>query len=239
MTPARLALAPVLAALACAADDPDPCDAAAGACVAVRVDSDAADRIDQLELDVVYGDRHATTSTQADGGRAVPLPVVTAIDLDVTGLDVAPGASLTVSVVAAAKLGGLLLGSGAGSAEVTDASRADIDITLAPVQECTPGGHYCGGDQLAGDPDILYTCVEDSVPQARGVCTAGCQVRPGDDDVCRADNAPCVEGGFYCGGDKLVGDPATLYTCEGGVGVNGAPCPDGCLVRPGRDDVCR
>lgn len=232
----RLALAPVLAALACAGDD-HPCDGAAGACVAVRVDSEAADEIDQLELDVVYGDRHATTSTQADGGRAVSLPVVAAIDVDVAGLD--PGASLAVGVVAAGKLGGLLVGTGAGSAAVSDGTRADIDITLAPVQECTPGGHYCGGDQLAGDPDTLYTCIEDSVPQARGLCTAGCQVQAADDDVCRADGGTCVEGGFYCGGDKLAGDPATLYTCAGGVGVSGTPCPAGCLVRPGRDDICR
>ena len=193
----RVALAPVLAALACAGDD-HPCDGAAGACVAVRVDSDAADEIDQLELDVVYGDRHATTSTQADGGRAVPLPVVTAIAVDVAGLD--PGASLAVGVVAAGKLGGLLVGTGAGSAAVSGGARADIDITLAPVQECTPGGHYCGGDQLAGDPDTLYTCIEDSVPQARGLCTAGCQVQAADDDVCRADGGTCVEGGTYCGG---------------------------------------
>ncbi len=233
-----LVLAPVLAALACSGDPADPCAGAAGACVAVRVDSDTADEIDQLELDVVYGARHGTTSTQADGGRAVSLPVVTTIELDVAGLDVDPGSSLAVGVVAAGKLGGLLQGTGAGSATVSDGGRADIDITLAPAQECTPGGHYCGGDQLAGDPDTLYTCVEDSVPQARGVCTAGCQVEAADDDVCRADGGPCVEGGFYCGGDKLVGDPAALYTCEGGVGVDATLCPDGCLVRPGRDDVC-
>jgi hypothetical protein len=234
-----LALTPVVAALACGGDAADPCDGATGACLALRVDSDAADEIDQLELDVVYGDRHATTSTQADGGRAVPLPVVTAIDVDVAGLEVDAGGSLAVGVVAAGKLGGLLVGTGAGSAAVSDGSRADIDITLAPVQECTPGGHYCGGDQLAGDPDTLYTCVEDSVPQARGVCTAGCRVQAADDDVCRADGGTCVEGGFYCGGDKLAGDPATLYTCAGGVGVSGTPCPDGCLVRPGQDDICR
>lgn len=232
-------LALVLAALACA-DVVDPCAEASGACVAVRVDSDTADEIDQLELDVLYGDRHATTSTQADGGRAVPLPVVTAIEVDLAELELAPGDPLPVGVVAAGKLGGLLQGVGAGSATVSSGDgRAEIDITLVPPQECTPGGHYCGGDQLAGDPDTLYTCIEDSVPQARGVCTAGCQVQAADDDVCRADGGRCVEGGFYCGGDKLVGDPATLYTCADGAGVSGELCPNGCLVRPGKDDICR
>jgi hypothetical protein len=235
---ATVGLASLLAAFACG-DVVDPCGEASGACVAVRVDSDTADEIDQLELDVLYGTRHATTSTQADGGRAVSLPVVTAIEVDLAELELEPGEPLSVGVVAAGKLGGLLQGVGAGSATVPAGGRADIDITLAPPQECTPGGHYCGGDQLAGDPNTLYTCIEDSVPQARGVCTAGCQVQAADDDVCRADGGRCVEGGFYCGGDKLVGDPATLYTCASGAGVNGQLCPNGCLVRPGKDDVCR
>lgn len=50
----------------------------------------------------------------------------------------------------------------------------------------------------------------------------------------------CYPGGFYCGGDKLVGDPQTLYKCK----ASGAPelvqkCARGCTVNPpGRDDAC-
>ena len=74
----------------------------------------------------------------------------------------------------------------------------------------------------------------------RGVCTAGCVVRPADDDACRADGGTCIEGGFYCGGDKVEGDPQTRYTCAGGVGVDGVECADACVVAPpGEDDYCR
>jgi hypothetical protein len=51
--------------------------------------------------------------------------------------------------------------------------------------------------------------------------------------------ATCLAGGLYCGGDKLSGDPNTLYRCDGA----GAPtvvqhCADGCNVVPGQDDAC-
>jgi hypothetical protein len=52
--------------------------------------------------------------------------------------------------------------------------------------------------------------------------------------------ASCVVGGEYCGGDKVSGDPATLFRCTG----TGAPtvvrkCANGCAVRSGQDDACR
>jgi hypothetical protein len=50
----------------------------------------------------------------------------------------------------------------------------------------------------------------------------------------------CFVGGSYCGGDKISGDPSTLFRCTG----VGAPtvirkCARGCAVRPGQDDACR
>jgi hypothetical protein len=50
----------------------------------------------------------------------------------------------------------------------------------------------------------------------------------------------CFVGGSYCGGDKISGDPGTLFRCTG----VGAPtvirhCASGCLVRAGQDDACR
>lgn len=52
--------------------------------------------------------------------------------------------------------------------------------------------------------------------------------------------ASCVVGGLYCGGDKIGGDPGTLFRCTG----TGAPavvrhCASGCAVHPGSDDACR
>lgn len=52
--------------------------------------------------------------------------------------------------------------------------------------------------------------------------------------------ASCVVGGLYCGGDKIGGDPSTLFRCTG----TGAPavvrhCASGCAVHAGSDDACR
>jgi hypothetical protein len=52
--------------------------------------------------------------------------------------------------------------------------------------------------------------------------------------------ASCFVGGSYCGGDKIGGDPSTLFRCTG----TGAPavirhCANGCAVRSGQDDACR
>ena len=46
--------------------------------------------------------------------------------------------------------------------------------------------------------------------------------------------------GDYCGGDKLDGDPGTLYRCDAPAAptVRGV-CTYGCILRPGLDDTCR
>jgi hypothetical protein len=231
----RLAAAALaLACAACSADDP-----CAGAATCVRVDVEAAagraiPKIDQLELDVVYGTRHATTTTQAAGGRATELPLATAIVLDLPG-----GEAVTVGIVAAGKLGASVLGTGAASATVAPGHHAQVQIALSPTADCNAGAFYCGGDRLAGDPDTLFQCNAGGVPIARGVCSAGCAVRPGKDDACRAAGGTCQDGGKYCGGDKLDGDPQTLYVCMAGAGVSPERCTAGCLVRTGNDDVCR
>ncbi len=51
---------------------------------------------------------------------------------------------------------------------------------------------------------------------------------------------PCpVEGGTYCGGNTVGGDPNVLYTCSGGVLVVKEHCPAACLrMPPGVPDVC-
>lgn len=220
--------------LVAACGDPGPCDDISGSCVVVEVSSASVDRIDQLELDILYGDRHGTTTTDLDGS-VIELPLSTAI-----AIDVAATAPLTVGIVAAGKLAGVVLGTGAASVVLAPGAHETITLELGPLGECVAGGLYCGGDKLAGDPDTLYQCNGGGVPLARGTCTAGCIVRPADDDTCRGSTGTCVDGGFYCGGDKLDGDPQTLYRCSGGAGVAGVVCADGCIVAPaGMDDRCR
>ncbi len=224
-------LAVVMLVVACGGGD-DPCAGVAGSCVAIHVRSDVVAEIDQLELDLLYGDRHATTSTQAEGGRVIALPLDTAITLD--------DDAATVGVVAAGKLSGVVLGTGAGSATLEPGEHAAITIQLATPDDCVAGSFYCGGDRVAGDPDTLYECNAGGVPLARGGCAHGCVTTPADDDACRGGPETCQDGGFYCGGNELDGDPRTLYTCSGGAGTAGVECADGCRIAPaGTDDECR
>jgi hypothetical protein len=221
------------ATLLASCSEDDPC-ADVATCVRVDVVSQTIATIDQLELDVVYGDRHATTTTQAPGGRTTTLPLSTAIVLDLDGT-----AELAVGVVAAGKLGAGVLGTGAASTTIAPGEHATLVLELSPIEACVAGAFYCGGDRLAGDPQTLYQCNAGGVPIARGVCIGGCLVRPTRDDVCRASPGTCQDGGSYCGGDKLEGDPQTLYVCMNGVGTSPTVCPDGCVVRPNDDDACR
>jgi len=228
----RAALAGACLLVACGGGD-DPCAGVAGTCVAIHVSSDVVAEVDQLELDIVYGERHATTSTQADGGRVVALPLDTAITI-------AADDEVTVAIVAAGKRSGVVLGTGAGSVTVAAGARGAIVIELAEPDACIAGGFYCGGDRVAGDPDTLYACNAGGVPIARGVCAHGCATNPADDDACRGGPETCFDGGFYCGGNEVDGDPRTLYTCANGAGTAGVECADECRVAAaGSDDECR
>ena len=230
-----LAAAALLAA--CGGAD-DPCADIAGACVALRVESASVATIDQLELDVLYGDRHAYATTAPAGGGAVALPVITAIAI---AIDAA--APIDVGVVAAGKLGAQVAGTGAAQAALTAGQRIALTIELSPIGACVDGGLYCGGDKLAGAADTLYQCDRDGVPKARGRCHAGCIVNATPGDACRGVDdglpGPCTDGGLYCGGDELDGDPQALYRCQAGVGVRVEVCAAGCVIETSRDDHCR
>jgi hypothetical protein len=224
----RLALLVALAS--CATDD--PCDAITGACVTLHVRSASVAAIDQLELDLLWGETHATTTTAPASGTTT-LPLVTAVAL------ADPGAASQLGVVGAGKLSGTVLGTGAAQARLAGTAHVAIDLVLASPQACVAGSRYCGGDKLAGDPGTLYECNGGGVPLARGACTAGCISRPTLDDACAADGGPCTDGGLYCGGDELAGDPQTLYRCAGGAGIAVMTCMLGCTVVPGQNDTCR
>lgn len=213
-----------------ACGSPSPCEDVAGACIELHVESATVDRIDQLELDVRYNDRHGTKTT-SDG--VVELPLVTAIELPANQV-------LDVGVVGAGKLAGIVLGTGAASAMLMKSSHVELTIQLSPIADCQAGAFYCGGDKLAGDASTLYQCNGGGVPLARGKCLHGCIVTPTQDDTCDAGPDVCQDGGFYCGGDKLAGDPQSLYRCSAGKGIDRVECSDGCVIAPaGTDDHCR
>jgi hypothetical protein len=228
MTGRTLALVTVFAA---GCGTPDPCDDIDGACIALHVESRTVERIDHLELDVLYGDLHGTATT---GSGVVELPLVTAVE--VTPVT----ATLPVGIVAAGKLGGVVLGTGAVQTTLEPGAQVELTLELAPIADCQAGAFYCGGDMLAGDASTLYQCNGGGVPLARGRCAFGCLVRPTQDDVCQGGGGTCIDGGSYCGGDKLDGDPQSLYRCENGVGVDRMVCANGCVVAPPmNDDYCR
>ena len=222
-------LGPLLLALASCGDS-DPCDGVSGRCLALHVESASVERIDQLELDVLYGTLHDTVTT-SDG--VVDLPVVTAVKLPGSG-------TIDVGVVAAGKLSGMVLGTGAAQATLAAGAHAEMLIELAPVVMCVADSFYCGGDKIAGDPDVLYLCNGGGVPLARGTCINGCVQRQLDDDLCAAGPTRCTDGGFYCGGDQLGGDPQSLYRCSAGAGIDRMVCPDGCVIEQSPyKDHCR
>lgn len=104
---------------------------------------------------------------------------------------------------------------------------------------CQPGGTYCGGDKVGGSSNTLYVCNSNNTASSLGACADGCKVRSGIDDIC-AGSGGCQSGGYYCGGDKVTGNPNVLYECTGGSsGTVSRVCADGCKINSGSDDACR
>ncbi|MEO8843101.1 MAG: hypothetical protein ABI704_16115 [Kofleriaceae bacterium] len=227
----RLVVVMTCAALAACGGDDDPCAASKGTCVTLHVSSPTVARIDALELDILYGTHHSTVTD--DGVGTVALPLTTAIELAVEG-DVTP------SIVAAGMLGGMVLGTGWGKVDVAADTHASVEIVLVPQIACLGGSRYCGGDKISGDPDTVYECVANGVPSAHGACPGPCVLRTGQDDECAAVDGPCAEGGLYCGGDQLTGDPGSLYQCANGVGTFVMQCANGCAINAAPSkDACR
>jgi hypothetical protein len=121
---------------------------------------------------------------------------------------------------------------------------ADAAAEAAPPSDagrCTAGRAYCGGNGVRGAIDTLYRCAADGGAALVAKCASGC-LRDGgtSESRCAMPAAPCRVGGFYCGGDKLDGDPGILYRCgTGGTPVVAERCAKGCQVeKSGSDDAC-
>jgi len=215
--------AALLALAACGQGD--PCDGVAGTCVTLHVTSPDVARIDALDVDLLAGAFHATATTRGDASP----PLETAIELAITG-------DLDLGIVAAGRLDAALLGTGTARLAVADGAHVAAQLVLVAPQACVEGTLYCGGDLVAGSTDTLYAC-KAGAPVARGVCAGGCLTRPGKGDLCAGTGGSCVTGGLYCGGDKLDGDPQSLYRCGSGLVM---ACANGCVVgSAGHDDACR
>ncbi len=230
-------------AVAAACGGVDPCGGVAGACLAVHVTSSTIGEVDRLDVAVTVGAVHGAATSARSG--PTPLPAATAIEL---GTSIS--ARVEIQVAVDAERGDAVIGSGAAATTIAPGEHASLELRLGPAVDggapdlagggCTPGGLYCGGDKLDGDPGTLYRCDAPAAPTVRGGCDFGCILHPGLDDECRGGGGVCVVGGHYCGGDKVDGDPQTLYKClAGGGGAVFRACPNGCQVNSaGTDDAC-
>jgi hypothetical protein len=216
---------------ACSNINMDPC-AGAATCVSLDVDSLFVESIDQLELDVVYADLHATT-TIGMAGTPVSLPLAIPLTLDLPKSPL-----IQIELVAAAKLRGALLGAGAASTTVQQGYHGALRIFVEPVDPCTEGAVYCGGTiGILRDGQTLYRCTG-GVPIFYARCSSGCSPHFEAQGECFGGGL-CRDGGAYCGGHVLDGDPSTLYVCMRFEGTTPTQCPNGCLVRGDGDDACK
>jgi hypothetical protein len=222
---------------ACAVpDDPslpgntDPC-ADAATCVRLEVDSTVIQTIDQLELDLVYAGHHATITT-GTVGQPIDLPVSVPLTLNLPSSPL-----IDIAIVAAGKLGGNVLGAGAGSTTVQQGHEALASVFLEPSDPCTEGGLYCGASRVAGDPETIYRCTG-GVPIYYFRCSSGCISRSGENAECIGLGL-CHDGGTYCGGHIVDGEPNTLYTCLSFAGTMPRSCPNGCQIRGDGNDACQ
>ena len=144
-------------------------------------------------------------------------------------------------IVALAALVGCGLGASAGCYDFTFVEPArDAGEDALPDGGCVLDQLYCGGDLLRGDTESVYRCLADGGGALVKKCASGCLRDAGASARCVMPAAPCQLGGFYCGGDKLDGDPAVLYRCAtGGTAEEKERCAKGCQVaKNGVDDAC-
>ena len=85
---------------------------------------------------------------------------------------------------------------------------------ISPAPTASPAASTAAATSSPAIPARSIAATRPPPPTVRGVCTYGCILRPGLDDTCRGGGGICSVGGFYCGGDKLDGDPQTLYKCQ-------------------------
>ena len=176
-----------LATLACSAVD--PCAGVSGTCLAVHVSSSAVRQLDALDVAVTVGAVHGTATTARSGPTS--LPAVTAIEL---GASIAMPTNIRVAL--SADRAGAVVATGSAATTIAPGEHASVDVRLgtavdagAPPDlagpDCVPGGFYCGGDKLDGDPQTLYKCQPNGSGTVAKSCPNGCQVNPGTDDACK------------------------------------------------------
>lgn len=226
-----IAMAVATPSAACTGTTSDPCGDAP-TCAVIVADSVSIHTIDQLVLDLVYNGIHGVAVTGLEGD-ARSLPLATAVILDVPDTPL-----IHLDLLAAGKLRGSVLAADASSITIQPGNHESIHLLLTPVDPCTEGALYCGGiGGIFADGESLYRCTG-SFLQFYTRCQHGCTPHSLTGGVCIGDGL-CRDGGTYCGGDVLDGDPGTLYVCHQFEGTVLTHCPAGCVVRGDGNDACQ
>lgn len=209
----------------------DPCDGVA-TCVRLDVEGLLIERIDQLVIDLLYAGHH-DTDTVGTQGREVELPVSIPLGFDLPGSPL-----IEVDVIVAGRIGGAVLGLDAGSTTVQQGAHGNIILFLSPNSTCDDGGVYCGGvGGVFAESRSLYRCTG-GVPIFYARCSTTCYPHSGTGAVC-VGSGLCRDGGTYCGGHVVDGDPNTLYTCSQFEPTQPRLCSAGCAAGDDGHDACR
>ena len=177
-------LCALIAGAACAGSlaacaHPDAC-ASGATCATLEIEAVGIRSIDQLELDVVYEGRHGNT-TIGTAGTPMRLPLTVALRLDL------PDSPLIhVSLIAAGKLGGQVLGAGGDTTVVQQGFDVTTLVVMEPFDPCVEGELYCGLSLgiLGQDDAVLYRCTG-GVPIFFMQCSGGCDLYQGSHGQCR------------------------------------------------------
>jgi hypothetical protein len=124
------------------------------------------------------------------------------------------------------------------------------DMIVYPPHSGNPWGHIASVDHVEGKTiyvmDDNYVGHEQKASKPHTVSSTPYgwyhlkKLGPSGGSTGGSSGGSCVAGGYYCGGDKVSGDPSTLYRCNAdGSATKVESCSRGCAVRPGEDDACR
>ena len=212
--------------------DSDPCDVATSTCVTLEIEGVNVPAIDQLQLEITFGEFRSTTTT-GTLGTEVPLPTTTTLMIDLPSTS-----TFDVGLLAIGKLNGLVVGEAYRSKTVYMGEHTSVFLDLQQLLPCTEGALYCSSiNGLYAQIGTLYRCVG-GIPSYYAHCTNSCYSSTSTGAVCLGRDL-CSEGGTYCGGTQVDGDPNTLYVCHTYQGTNPMPCTRGCDIRGGGHDACK
>jgi hypothetical protein len=86
----------------------------------------------------------------------------------------------------------------------------------------------------------LRSLTKSPAPQPKEPPAPTSPTPPSPDGTTVGTTEPCFPNGDYCGGDKVAGDPNSLYTCnsDGTTATLVQACANGCAVNLGSNDSC-